>query len=404
MTIGDAVLRRPWLPPAVALSVLGVVTLAAAGVPLLGGPAAPRAGTQGGILLTPGENVQQVVNANPPGTTFVLAPGVFTDFSVQPQAGDAFYGRPGTVLDGGGVTPTAFSAVCANNVTVAGAGPDNPLVIRNYSNFASPLRATIEPLCFSSPDGLASGWFLVDLSISGSFSRGITVGDAMTIRRCTVTGSGILGIGGGGNNSLLQNNTVAQNGLVPPPGAADVGGIKMVGDANTIDRNTATGNGGPGIWTDGDATGDVIQGNTTTDNAGAGIRIEISHRARLVDNAVGNNANYGIVIVDSDNVLVNGNLVAGNGSGIVIGGYARGGVDRHTGLPRSVTGDTVLANRMANTGLAGVLGALPSASAVSFDSNVYLGSAQFIWTGQLVTFTQWQGTGLDVHGVFVPKA
>jgi hypothetical protein len=44
------------------------------------------------VQVTPGENLQELVNANPAGTKFVLAAGVYRMQSVQPKANDAFMG------------------------------------------------------------------------------------------------------------------------------------------------------------------------------------------------------------------------------------------------------------------------------------------------------------------------
>src|SRR3954447_1003117 len=64
--------------------------------------------TAGTIIIVPGESIQAKVDANPPGTTFLLKTGTHVRQSVVPKAGDVFRGEPGTVLDGQNATAFAF--------------------------------------------------------------------------------------------------------------------------------------------------------------------------------------------------------------------------------------------------------------------------------------------------------
>lgn len=52
------------------------------------------------ISLYPGNNIQQVVNQHPAGTTFVLNAGIYRLQSIQPKDNDTFTGMPGAVLSG----------------------------------------------------------------------------------------------------------------------------------------------------------------------------------------------------------------------------------------------------------------------------------------------------------------
>src|ERR1700730_7646194 len=52
------------------------------------------------VNIDPSENIQTVVNANPAGSTFVLAAGTYRMQSVTPKSGDIFEGQPGAVLNG----------------------------------------------------------------------------------------------------------------------------------------------------------------------------------------------------------------------------------------------------------------------------------------------------------------
>ncbi len=390
------------------------------GSPATGGapsPSAPVAPTPGGtgqgsapladatnvppVVLTPGENVQAIVASHPPGTSFTLAAGTFEAFSVQPLTGDTFRAQPGTVLDGEGTTAVAFSAACANDVTVAGAGIGHPLVIENYNDGHMVLRGTIDPLCWSAPDGFASGWTLSDTQILGSYSRGVTVGDQMTITHCLVANNGELGIGGGGADAVILDNTVRQNAMTPPPGGLDPGGIKVTGAGDQITGNRVVDNAGPGIWTDVDATDDVIDGNNSSNNAGAGIRVEISHGTLVENNTALHNGAWGIVVLDSDHVKVIGNALSGDQNGVVLGGGGRG-TDPENGVVRTDLDDHVTSNTIVDSGHSGLGEADPGG--VVFDFNNYTGTNRLVWQGQVVSFSQWQRAGLDAHGSFVPPS
>jgi parallel beta-helix repeat protein len=52
------------------------------------------------IMLSPGENIQSKVEANPPYTTFILRTGIYRVASVTPKNGDTFIGQQGAVMDG----------------------------------------------------------------------------------------------------------------------------------------------------------------------------------------------------------------------------------------------------------------------------------------------------------------
>src|SRR3990172_2006229 len=59
------------------------------------------------VRITPGANIQNAINSNPAGTTYILASGVhratFTNVNqihIAPKAGDIFEGETGAVLSG----------------------------------------------------------------------------------------------------------------------------------------------------------------------------------------------------------------------------------------------------------------------------------------------------------------
>jgi hypothetical protein len=62
-----------------------------------------------GVRVAVGQSIQAAVNANPPGTTFIIAKGVHVGQSVKPKSGNTFVGEAGAVMDGGGNTDYAFT-------------------------------------------------------------------------------------------------------------------------------------------------------------------------------------------------------------------------------------------------------------------------------------------------------
>ncbi|TAM84375.1 MAG: hypothetical protein EPN47_01950, partial [Acidobacteria bacterium] len=62
---------------------------------------------QAGIQLSPGDDIQAAINANPAGSTFTLAPGLYRMQSVVPKAGDVFSGQTGAILDGAALVGAA---------------------------------------------------------------------------------------------------------------------------------------------------------------------------------------------------------------------------------------------------------------------------------------------------------
>lgn len=55
------------------------------------------------VAVSPGDNLQALVNEYPPSTTFSLAQGVYRLQSVIPQNNDSFVGQPGAILSGAAV-------------------------------------------------------------------------------------------------------------------------------------------------------------------------------------------------------------------------------------------------------------------------------------------------------------
>ncbi len=79
----------------------------AGNLPAPGAAPAPVAVPAGAIEVTPGQDLQALVDANPAGSAFFLRAGTYREQSVVPKDGDTFVGERGTVLSGARVLPAS---------------------------------------------------------------------------------------------------------------------------------------------------------------------------------------------------------------------------------------------------------------------------------------------------------
>ena len=63
---------------------------------------------QQNVTVSPGQNLQAIVNAHPSGTTFTFTPGIYYYQSIVPQSYDSFVGQTGAILSGATLL-TAFT-------------------------------------------------------------------------------------------------------------------------------------------------------------------------------------------------------------------------------------------------------------------------------------------------------
>jgi parallel beta-helix repeat protein len=349
------------------------------------------------VPIAPDADPQALVAKYPAGTSFIIESGVHADFSVLPKSEDTFYAAAGAVLDGLGVAPSAFRerrSTPALGVAIIGASVSSPLVVQHYGSAAAAQVAAIQPL----PGNRVptdSAWWLQWVDVQHNAARGISLTTGMTIVDCSVLDNGRLGIGGGGTHITIQGNEVSGNGIGVTRAGFEAGGIKTVGNDVTIADNRISGNGAPGIWTDDDGTGDIIAGNTVSKNT-IGIEIEISSEATVSQNTLSGNTQQAVLIVASSQITVANNRLNGNRAGILVGGAYRtgpNGVHLHS--------VTVRSNQVVSSGVTGLHQLVPSSAAISFNRDHFVGG-RFQWQGHSVTFAQWQATGQERRGTWVP--
>lgn len=349
----------------------------------------------GSVLISPGADIQELVDANPVGTTFVLETGIHRNQQVTPKDENSFIGEPGAVMDGGSSVESAFTGGGAN-VTIQG------LTIQNYITAAQ--RGVIE--------GSASGWRIIDNEIHNNGGAGINVGyqthswvlimgnrihhnDQIGIVLQDTVGARVV------DNEIAHNNPNNRYDF-----GWEAGGTKFLRTTDLyVANNHVHNNHGPGLWTDWNNFRTTYESNIVRDNYGPGIFHEASYDAVIRNNTVTGNAHQfymgGILVASSSNVEVHGNTLDENYGGIIGLQDDRGSGERgifHT-TNLSVYGNTVTWNRGVhgihyNSG-SDILGT----GTIRFDENAYVTGHDrpFRWgsANSNLTWEQWRGHGHD---------
>jgi parallel beta-helix repeat protein len=348
----------------------------------------------GAVVIGVDDNAKKIVAESPAGSSFILASGTHELFSVIPLPGDAFYGQPGTVLDGEHTELTAFKVPhdgTADDVQIIGAGPSSPLVVENYGKSSHSQVGAIQSNSQTPTPLYSNGWWLQWVEVTGSSSRGISVSDDMVIFQCQVVSNARLGIGGGGNGITIDQSTVSGNGLTVNRLGWEAGGIKTVASNVLIERNVIDGNGAPGIWTDGGATNVVATQNTLQSNR-YGIRFEISHDVTATRNIISNSQQQSVLVIASSDVTVRANILKDNFGGIIVGGV---GTVNKTGI--HLDDVTVSHNTVIDSGATGLHQTPPAGSVIHFDYDRFVGG-HLQWDGHGITLPALQALGQERHG------
>ena len=177
------------------------------------------------------------------------------------------------------------------------------------------------------------GWTIQDNEARLNYGVGIKVepGKNSKIIGNYVHDNGQMGLGGSGNNILVEGNEIAKNGFWS---GIDVlwegGGFKFANTDGLIVRgNYSHDNHGSGMWTDINNIHTLYEGNLVAHNTHIGIQHEISYDAIIRNNTLIGNG-YGdsrgwlwgaeLQIQNSQNVDLYGNRIdmTGGGNGVVL--------------------------------------------------------------------------------------
>jgi autotransporter passenger strand-loop-strand repeat protein len=270
-------------------------------------------------------------------------------------------------------------------------------------------------------DGAVSAgqnWTIRDNEVRLNYAVGITAEDGSQIIGNYVHDNGQMGVGGDGNNILVQGNELASNGFwsgIDP--LWEAGGLKFTNTDNLIVRgNYSHDNNGSGLWGDIDNINALYENNVVVHNTINGISYEISYDAIirnniLVGNGYGDTRGWGwgadINIQNSQNVQVYGNRVdmTGGGNGIVLIQQ-----DRGSGAygPYTTTGnqihDNVIVDRDGQGSIGGFAdydqsGMLDGGN--TWSNNQYFmsdGGDRFQWDGP-ETFAQFQAAAHETGSI-----
>lgn len=434
------------------------------------------------VEIHPGQNIQSVVTAAPPGTTFLLKAGVHRMQTIRPRDGDTFTGEPGAVLSGARVitffTRSASYYVAAGQtqegsphgqcqaaypacrlpeelfiddrvLTRVGSldqvGPGRwyfdyaadriyfaddpegrrvetsvvPTAVEASADRVSVSGLTVEKYANLAQHGAISaegrtGWVIARNEIRWNHGLGVRIGPGTRAIANHVHHNGQLGMGGVGNDVLVEKNEIAYNNTARFDADWEAGGAKFVQtDRLMVRENVVHHNGGPGLWTDIDNINTIYERNIVDDNERMGIFHEISYAAIIRDNVVRRNGlgfrdwiwGAGILVAASPNVEIHGNTVEDNADGI-------GAVQQRRGAgahgPHEVSNLWVHDNNVRmSQGCSGLVQDVDDVSYFSsrnnrFERNWYwlTGIPAFAWRNAEVTEDQWKAFGQDRAGSF----
>lgn len=307
----------------------------------------------------------------PVGSLAELAPGrFFFDY-----AADRIYVRddPAGHAVEAAVSPYAFAGG-ATGVTIEG------LTVEKY---AAPVQ--YGAIGHHTPP---VGWTIQDNEVRLNYGVGILAGTDTKLLGNHVHDNGEMGLGGSGDNILVEGNELAANGFfsgIDP--FWEGGGAKFAVTRGLVVRdNLSHDNNGYGLWTDIDNIDTLYEGNRLQGNSGGGINHEISYDAVIRDNSfAGNGAavpewlwGSAIQIQNSQQVEIYGNTVdmtgGGNGIGLIQqdrgdgahGPYVTAGNAVHDNLLIAPAADAGAFGAVADSDEAALL-----AAGNSFDHNEY---------------------------------
>lgn len=347
------------------------------------------------VAISAGQSIQAAVNANPPGTVFLLRAGVFAGQQVTPKADQVFIGEAGTILDGNGATAFAFGSYGIPGARVS----IRNLTIQNYQ------PQTIQQGAIQGDN--AVDWVLQDLIVRNNRGVGIRLGPGMIVSGGRATGNDNLGIGGyQATGATVENVEIDGNGFAGLSG--EHSGLKVVRTRDlTLRGNNVHDNVGRGLWLDTGIFNALIEDNLIEDNSQEGIWLEVvcgavarGNTARR--NGIGGPVNpgypnhAGIEVQNGMDVEIYGNTVEDNHNGIsVLGGAGYPDLECGPELRNVYVHDNIVRqSRGAAAGSADNRGDVDY-STIRFEQNTYTLSsgAGFVWQGEQMSYSQWQSAG-----------
>lgn len=378
------------------------------------------------VAVSPDGNLLSLAREFPEGTTFQLTAGLhLLHDDIQPKTGQSFIGEPGAVIDGRNITRQAFTNrarvtdVTIQNIELRNFAPGIHHGVIDFDQYQVVREgaALWETVTYAEP----ANWLLKDLWIHHNDGDGVEVGSGGRLVNVRVTDNQWLGIGGHGQDIVIDGGEVARNSLAATDGGQQnhhAGGMKLTRAMDlTISHVHVHNNLGPGIWLDLEVRDSIVSANLVEDNSSRGIFVEISHGVDVVGNVVRRSGTNdptpqwvwpgGIVSSTSTDVLIADNHVEGALGGIslidqrsrressmanVPPGYRDG---RPFAGEHHVVRGNVVCSGPSDTGMGsdGTSSALYDTA--TWEGNRYFSTSFRVEDGGRRTFDAWRAAGYD---------
>lgn len=176
----------------------------------------------------------------------------------------------------------------------------------------------------------AAGWVIENNEIRHNHGMGVAFASNTIVRNNHIHHNGQSGIGGNGENALIQGNELSYNNYAGFSREWECGNKLSNQIGTTVIENYIHHNACTGLWIDIDNIDMIIERNIIEYNSGNGIQYEISYRGSIIDNVVRYNTdnkkdwlwNSQILIQNSQDIEVRGNTVVvpdtgGNAIGLI---------------------------------------------------------------------------------------
>ncbi len=279
----------------------------------------------------------------------------------------------------------------------------------------------------------APGWIVQQCEIRLNHGAGIAVrpnGNNTQILNNVLHDNGQDGFNVGAvSNTTVTSNTIYHNNIDHVKSGFGSGCCKITGTGATISYNTVYDNLGMGLWSDVFASGITYSKNTVYGNTGEGIRVEVSDRNTITNNAVydngfgnpdeGNQKGPQIHYASSSHATITGNIItasANSRGGIIVDYNAkREGCGKGCKIPveMNISGNriTVVSPDIPAVEAADYSNTFNQwATDGMFDHNTYCLPNES-WKGAIwrwgngnpppaITFKTWQSKRQDAHAVF----
>jgi parallel beta-helix repeat protein len=350
-------------------------------------------------------DIQAMTTQYPQGTTFCLKAGTHSMRApVFPKSYDTYVGEYGAILDGTGWTTTDIG------LGAAFSGKNRDI---DYVTIQNLVIHNMPQVGIATDYGANSGWKIDHNEVSGA-RAGIAIGDQFRVTNNFIHHNRQYGFTGfRTTGSVIENNEFAYNAWDHPNHIGDSANSKLANVTNTTIRNNYIhDNLWSGIWFDGNgSSGNLVEGNTVTNNLGNGIFNEAAGSLIVRNNTVTNSSQRNIYISESHDMQVYGNTLSGGpSSSLQIGLFQDGNRVGESAMQNNSIHDNYItvpsggmAIQLTCSNLTAAACSLYSTSHnVVFRNNHYtvpsLTSRWWYWNQAYRDWAGWRGQGQDTTG------